>query len=156
VKTCTKCGQSLSEDQFHKRTYKSGKVGLQPKCKKCASIERRKYTVKHETIRWKLGLTKEDVERLTASGECANTACRSKDRRLCIDHCHDTKKPRGLLCHNCNTALGLLGDNVQVILGLSQYLAQLKQLALLPLLLNPEESCVHCAHEELLAQDQHG
>jgi len=128
VKTCTKCGQSLSEDQFHKRTYKSGKIGLQPKCKSCSSKERKKYTKKHETIRWKLKLSDEEYEALVASGECANSACRSKDRRLCIDHCHDSKKPRGLLCHNCNTALGLLGDNVQVILGLSQYLAQSKPL----------------------------
>ena len=128
MKSCTKCGQLLSEDKFHKRTYSSGKVGLQPKCKKCSSIERKKYTVKHESIRWKLGLTKEDVESLIAPGQCANPACRNKDRRLCIDHDHDTKKPRGLLCHNCNTALGLLGDDVQIILGLSQYLAQSKPL----------------------------
>jgi hypothetical protein len=47
-----------------------------------------------------------------------------QDRRLCIDHKHGAEKPRGLLCHNCNTALGLLGDNVNSILGLSQYLAR--------------------------------
>ena len=128
MKTCSKCRQSLSEDKFHKRTLKSGKISLQSKCKKCSSKIRSKYTQKHETIRWKLGLSKEDVERLIAPGQCANPACRSKDRRLCIDHCHDTKKPRGLLCHNCNTALGLLGDNVEVILGLSQYLARSKPL----------------------------
>ena len=128
MKTCTKCGQSLPESEFHKRTYKSGKVGLQPHCKQCKTTIRRQYKYKHETIKSKLGLTREDIDKLTAPGECANPACRSKDRRLCIDHCHDTKKPRGLLCHNCNTALGLLGDNVQVILGLSQYLVQSKPL----------------------------
>ena len=128
MKTCTSCGQSLPESEFHKRTYKSGKVGLQHKCKKCSNKLRVKYHKPHSSIRYKLKLTQEEVDKITASGECANPACRSKDRRLCIDHCHDTKKPRGLLCHNCNTALGLLGDNVQVILGLSQYLAQAKPL----------------------------
>ena len=128
MKTCTKCGQSLPESEFHKRTYKSGKVGLQPKCKTCANKGRNKYHRPHTSIRLKLKLTQEEVDRITALGECANPACRSKDRRLCIDHCHDTKKPRGLLCHNCNTALGLLGDDVQIILGLSQYLAQSKPL----------------------------
>ena len=124
MKTCNTCRQSLSDDSFHKRTYSSGKVGLQTTCKKCSTKVRKKYWKPHSSIRLKLKLTHEEVERLIAPGECQNPACRSKDRKLCIDHNHDTEKPRGLLCHNCNTALGLLGDNTQVILGLSQYLAQ--------------------------------
>ena len=31
--------------------------------------------------------------------------------RLCIDHCHTTNKVRGLLCRNCNLALGNLKDD---------------------------------------------
>ena len=124
MKTCYICRQSLSEDRFHKRTYKSGKISLQSKCKSCSLKVRKNYHKPHSTIRIKLKLTQEEVDRLIAPGECQNPACRSTDRRLCIDHNHDTEKPRGLLCHNCNTALGLLGDNTQVILGLSQYLAQ--------------------------------
>ena len=122
MKTCSKCRQSLSEDKFHKRTYKSGKVALQPKCKQCSSKVRSKYTRKHSTIRWKLKLSDAQYEQLIRPGKCE--CCGSTDRRLCIDHNHDTEKPRGLLCHNCNTALGLLGDSVETILSLSRYLAQ--------------------------------
>ncbi len=128
MKTCSKCRRELSESCFHKRTYPSGNTGLQPRCKKCCTKIRKNYKYKHETIKAKLGLSREEVDRLIAPGQCANPACRNKDRRLCIDHCHNTQKPRGLLCHNCNTALGLLGDNVEVILGLSQYLARSKPL----------------------------
>ena len=128
MKTCTKCGQTLSEEQFHKRTYKSGKVGLQSKCKSCANKGRSKYHKPHTSIRLKLKLSQDEIDKITAPGECANPACRSKDRRLCIDHCHDTKKPRGLLCHKCNTALGLLDDDSQKILNLNRYLARSKPL----------------------------
>lgn len=31
--------------------------------------------------------------------------------RLAIDHCHKTGKVRGLLCNNCNTAIGLFYDS---------------------------------------------
>ena len=128
MKTCSKCRQSLDESEFYKRTYKSGKIGLQPKCKKCATKGRRKYYKPHSSIRHQLKLTQDEIDRLVAPGQCANPACRATDRRLCIDHCHDTKKPRGLLCHKCNTALGLLDDDSQRMLNLIRYLERSKPL----------------------------
>ena len=118
------CRQSLSEDKFHKRTYKSGKIGLQHKCKECCTrIRREKYYRPHSSIRYKLKLTQAEVDNITAVGKCENPGCGSTIR-LCIDHCHKTEKPRGLLCHKCNTALGLLCDDQARISGLSQYLEQ--------------------------------
>lgn len=42
--------------------------------------------------------------------------------RFHVDHCHTTGKIRGLLCHNCNTALGLVKDNVDTLSMLISYL----------------------------------
>ena len=125
MKTCTTCGQSLPESEFHKRTYKSGNVGLQHKCKSCSIKCKKQYYKPHTSIRLKLKLTQDDVDRLTAPGACE--CCGSK-KRLCIDHCHDSKKPRGLLCHKCNTALGLLDDDSQRMLNLIRYLERSKPL----------------------------
>ena len=41
---------------------------------------------------------------------------------LCVDHCHSTGKVRGLLCDNCNQALGLLKDNSESLQRAIKYL----------------------------------
>lgn len=41
-----------------------------------------------------------------------------------IDHCHGSKRVRGILCHTCNVALGMLGEDGSRILGLWSYLAE--------------------------------
>lgn len=41
---------------------------------------------------------------------------------LVVDHCHETKKVRGLLCHNCNRGIGLLQDSVSNLASAISYL----------------------------------
>jgi len=43
-------------------------------------------------------------------------------RSLAVDHCHTTGKIRGLLCSDCNTALGLLKDNTETMKNMISYL----------------------------------
>ena len=44
-------------------------------------------------------------------------------QRLCIDHNHDTGVICGLLCHSCNRAIGLFGDNPERLRAAIAYLA---------------------------------
>jgi hypothetical protein len=42
----------------------------------------------------------------------------NKDRHkrlLVIDHCHDTGKVRGLLCHQCNQGIGMFKENLEFL-----------------------------------------
>ena len=124
MKTCTCCKVSLPDNKFYKRTYKSGRVGLQPKCKTCDGKLRVKYYRKHDTIRRKLNISDEDYQKLMQSHDGTCDVCGRSITKVCIDHNHLTGKVRGLLCNNCNTALGLVGDNVSTLTKLIQYLEQ--------------------------------
>ncbi len=39
-----------------------------------------------------------------------------------VDHCHKTGKVRGLLCHPCNSAIGLVKENVTILSKMIEYL----------------------------------
>ena len=119
MKTCSTCKVELPLSDFYKRTYSSGKTGTQHNCKSCQNKNRNKYYKPHASIKYTLDLSWEEVEEITSPGKCE--ACGSTNR-LCIDHDHKTNKPRGLLCHNCNTALGLVGDNLEILSNLIAYL----------------------------------
>jgi hypothetical protein len=52
---------------------------------------------------------------------CGKEHQEADKKRLVVDHCHNTNKIRGLLCNNCNTALGLLYENTSIIESLKSY-----------------------------------
>tara|TARA_R100001594_G_scaffold46193_1_gene79247 strand:+ start:498 stop:713 length:216 start_codon:yes stop_codon:yes gene_type:complete len=52
-------------------------------------------------------------------GKCAIEGCNNPAE--CLDHCHETNTIRQALCHACNTALGLLGENITKMIGLIHY-----------------------------------
>ena len=39
-----------------------------------------------------------------------------------VDHCHETKAVRGILCNRCNTVLGLCKDDDKLLSSLARYL----------------------------------
>lgn len=45
-----------------------------------------------------------------------------------MDHDHSNNKPRALLCHHCNVALGHLGDDPNLCLAAAMYLTNWKKI----------------------------
>lgn len=58
----------------------------------------------------KTGIDAETYGRLYAlqDGKCAVCSSALQGSRPHADHCHETKKPRGILCSTCNQAEGLI------------------------------------------------
>ena len=123
MKLCNVCNKTLSLDKFHKRTLKTGKVSHQSKCKECSTSVRKKYYKPHEYMWRKFNLSEAEYQQLMKHNNC-QVCGRDITNKKCIDHCHNKEKIRGVLCNNCNTALGLVGDNVQILSKLIQYLEQ--------------------------------
>jgi Recombination endonuclease VII len=58
------------------------------------------------------------------NGLCAICGNKESERRLALDHCHDTGKIRGLLCGTCNTGIGMLKDSVELLEAATKYLSK--------------------------------
>lgn len=77
-------------------------------------------------LKKKYGITLDEYEgRLAAQQGCC-AVCKSPPgkKALAVDHCHDTGIIRGILCHGCNTALGLLREDEKIVAALGRYLQQ--------------------------------
>lgn len=59
------------------------------------------------------------AERREAGEGC--DVCGNVTIRMAIDHCHETHKVRGLLCMDCNIALGLMKDDPDRLRALAAY-----------------------------------
>lgn len=82
------------------------------------------HSVRRCQYRQKFGITVEQYDALLAAqkGACAICSQPPGKRRLAVDHCHTTKAVRGLLCVNCNTAIGKLNDDPVILQRAIDYL----------------------------------
>lgn len=72
-------------------------------------------------LKRKYNISQDDYDKLheAQGGRCA--IC-GKKKRLVVDHDHDTGEVRGLLCGNCNTGIGMLGDTPGDLKNALEYL----------------------------------
>ena len=105
MKQCS-CGEPLSK-------------GSRTRCKACDAEYKWYYNQEK-----RFGLTRVELDEMFRSqnGVCALCYTPFLAQRPCVDHCHETNKVRGLLCHHCNTALGLFKDNTDVLSNAIKYL----------------------------------
>jgi hypothetical protein len=73
-------------------------------------------------LKRKYGLTLEQFDEMLAAqgGGCGICGKLGADN---VDHDHETGRVRGILCWNCNIAIGQLEDNEDRVLALAAYLS---------------------------------
>lgn len=131
-KWCGCCKTNLPLESFAKN--KNKKDGLQERCTTCrknhhqkvkhlipkqTKEQKRKYLIKS------YGLSVLEFNKMLESQENKCAICKSENwgrPSPNIDHCHNSLKVRGLLCNNCNRALGLFKDNIEVLENARKYL----------------------------------
>jgi hypothetical protein len=141
-KTCRLCEVEKDRSEFY--ASRSGKFGrvLKSSCKDCDTAAVRAWYAKNSdqsnTNRRRLqlkqvyGLSVEQYAALLAAQDSVCAICRQPERAvhgtsgtafgLSVDHCHDNSVVRGLLCQRCNRAIGLLGDDVELLRSAIAYL----------------------------------
>lgn len=127
MKTCATCKTTKPLDAFYKRPD----GGAQYQCKECKkAYERRRYaedpefrartlarqtsvSARRRATERLYGMPYGDYQRLydEQGGVCAICKSHPHSHALPVDHDHRDGGVRGLLCHNCNRGIGLLGDN---------------------------------------------
>ena len=118
MKQCSVCGEWKPVEEFY--LIRKSDIARRKQCIPCylnRQVEARifrAHNLKDGTYR---KLRKRQKDR------CA--ICRRKERlkrRLSLDHCHQTGRVRGLLCHQCNTGIAKFEDDAQRLEAAAAYL----------------------------------
>jgi hypothetical protein len=122
--TETKCGRCQTVKpltEFY--TSKGSYSGYSSYCKKCSKEydqSRVRVSVPKErkprnnTTQFKWDCSYESLVEKFGS-QCNICGRNSTEKRLCVDHDHDTGKIRGLLCRQCNSGIGMLQDKTELL-----------------------------------------
>lgn len=110
---CSTCQRAKPREEFAEN--RSTRTGLNKECRACRSVA---------WIQHKYDLSVSEYQDLYDSqgGRCAICAQLPSGGRLCVDHDHESGEVRGLLCDNCNKAIGLFQDSPEVIINAVEYI----------------------------------
>ena len=122
-RTCTKCKKKKSTKNFYAapRCIK----GVRPDCKDCIIKLQVKYAKKrfkkfpkirkNTILKSVYGITIKEFEDMWLIQGKVCAICKKKTKKKCVDHCHRTKKFRGILCFSCNVAIVNFKENIKAI-----------------------------------------
>jgi|SRR3989344_6989218 len=135
---CTKCKKFKALSQFRFEKRRDG-LYLRSECKECRKKylnnwrkKKGKSQIRNYNLKSYYGINSEDYLNLLKLQQNKCAICSkiiskyNKIKHFYIDHNHKTGKIRGLLCHNCNCAIGYFKDSPQLCSKASEYLIKSK------------------------------
>jgi hypothetical protein len=124
---CPTCGETdvakFYLDKDGRRTTKTCRECHKKACKQ--RWHARDWLDRWASRNYKYGVTKEYLIELYQEQDGKCKICSevpSTQRGLHVDHCHESGKVRGLLCHGCNVALGSFKDDPDLLTKAIEYL----------------------------------
>jgi Recombination endonuclease VII len=123
---CTLCNKERSNAYYYANPERTAEQR-----KKYLKSNKEGYkTVRNTQLMLNYGITLEDFNSLFEEQKGCCAICEKHQSEfknaLCVDHCHSTKKVRGLLCSRCNTAIGNLKDDPNTADKAAAYLRKSK------------------------------
>lgn len=111
--------------------YLNGKLPkpvVKRKRKKKSLTKEQKLKNRSRQYFYRYGITLKDYFKMykEQKGECPiclTSKPISGNDKMVVDHCHETNRVRGLLCHSCNTNLGKFKDSIEVLQRAIDYLS---------------------------------
>jgi len=129
VKTCARCGDEKPLNEFYaNKKSKDGKGSYCRPCNNERTVEYRKANPEkyagHQRrghLKHKYGITVAQFDEMyeRQGGKCF--IC-EKEEATHVDHCHDSGDVRALLCHGCNSAIGLFKEDADVMIAGAMYI----------------------------------
>ncbi|MFJ9590268.1 endonuclease VII domain-containing protein [Streptomyces acidicola] len=113
-KFCRSCGEIKPHREWHRNATASD--GLSTSCRTCRAAKGRAGHLKRQ-----YGMTEAERDEMVASQKGLCVIC-LKAPAVHVDHCHSTGRVRGVLCFNCNSAIGKLGDDPDAARRVAAYL----------------------------------
>lgn len=107
TKRCSSCRTEKPVAEFSIDRHNPD--GMQRECKRC------------QVARWQVSAYGQSVPEGAVCGICGSDGLQDR-QRLGIDHDHETGEVRGILCQKCNSAIGMLGDDLALLLAAVAYL----------------------------------
>lgn len=132
---CNKCNKEKDEKYFHRKKHNSnGRDTICIECVKERKLSNPNYrkikvvTAARNRNKNRYELSKDEyILLLETYVSCAICGKKPEGKNLCVDHDHETKKVRGLLCNRCNLAIGLMKDDVEILFKAINYLSTHKK-----------------------------
>lgn len=124
LKFCYLCREHKTVIHFRKNSSKSD--GLHSECKKCDNKRRNDARKERDNGIRQVLLQKQENRCAICNKEFYETGCIDHDHSCCGPNKHCENCRRDLLCHKCNTALGLIEEEMTTALNMIKYLLKWK------------------------------